>query len=1024
MLDKNNEMMYVKLDKDNNLIDDYFKKYNYFKEKYGEIILFYEVGSFMEMYGVDNDDTKIGNVKEISQLLNIQMTRRNKAIPENGLKNPLMSGTPVVSFKRHLELLVRLNKYTIIIYTQTTTPPNPERKLTEIISPGTYIECDNKDSNNLISIFIQEENNKTFAIGCSCIDVSTGKSLVYETFSIKNDNLYAFNEAERFIKSNYPKEIIINCDDLKTLNGDDIINKLGLFNVVSHINLNIKNKELLKVNYQEELLSTIFKNDTFLSCVELLNLERKQFALNSYIFLLKFVYEHNPIIINKIFVPEILEENKYLNLANNAISQLNLISKEDYLNNETTSIFNVINNTSTSIGSRLLKFKLLNPILDTIELNKQYDDIELMKPIYKTIEKELTKIYDIERLHRKLILKKLNPCDFVLLNNSYESILAIHYLNNENKKLNKNENFILDNNLLFKFKEFINYYKTIFNLNEMTKYNLIDINGNFFNKGINQNIDNILNDIEKLNQIFNVILKSFNDKINGNDFKIENTDKEGYYIHITNNKFKDFEKNINFNENFIDLSEYKNLNLKSSLTYKFNEINVKTLKNNKKITLNIFNEISDNIIILSTKLNKIVKEEYLNYMEDFTIKYEEIFVKLSNYISYIDVIKSNAKTSIIYNYTKPIIEDNDSSFINAKDIRHPLVEKLNYNDKFITNDINLGNNTINNGKSLDGILLFGLNASGKSTLMKSLGIIIVMAQAGMYVPCSKMLFQPFHKIFTRISGEDNIFKGLSSFAVEMSELRNILKNSNQNTLVLGDEISHGTETISGVSIVASALINLSDVKSKFLFATHLHELSELDEINNIDTLKKYHLEVKYDDEKELLIYNRKLKEGSGSSIYGLEVAKAMDLDEKFIKKAYEIRKKIIKQHNISKQDILMDDIIIKKSNYNNKLYVDKCHFCNDNAEHTHHINEQKNAEDNNYINDTHKNHKSNLIPLCENHHILIHKIINENKELEGENGIKWLQTSNGRKLWLDCKMFDLLNIKNSKKNIITNRKIN
>lgn len=1004
-----NKMIEVKLDKDNNLVDDYFKKFNFFKEKYGEIILFYEVGSFMELYGVENEEITLGNVKEISQILNIQMTRRNKAITENSIKNPLMAGIPTISFKRFLDSLIRLNKYTIIIVNQITEPPNPERRVTEIISPGTNIDNLNKDNSNLISIFIQEETNKNFAIGCSCIDVSTGKSLVYETFSIKNDNLYAFNEAERFIKSNYPKEIIVNCNNLKTLTNDDIINKLGLFNVVCHINMSNLNKEMLKINYQEQLLSTIFKNNTFLTYSELLNLERKQFALNSYIFLLKFVYEHNPLIINKIYHPEILEEEKYLNLANNAISQLNLISRDDYVSNDITSIFNVINNTSTSLGSRLLKFKLLNPIIDVNELNKQYNDIELMIPNYKEIESELNKIYDIERLHRKLVLKKLNPCDFTLLNLSYESILKINKICNDNKKLNINDNFLLNKKVLLKFENFIKEYKKIFDINEMYKHNINDINGNFFNKGVNESVDVILNEIEKNNEIFNFILNYFNEVSGNNEFKIMNTDKEGYYIYITNNKYKDFEKNL-LNYDFkIDLSNYSNLKFKSSLIYGIKDIEVKTLKNNKKITLNIFNEISDNIILLSTKLYKILKEEYLNYLEAFTEKYEEIFTELTKYVSYIDVVKSNAKTALINNYVKPVIENNSTSFINVENLRHPLVEKLNINNKYITNDICLGNNTLNKGgNSLEGILLFGLNASGKSTLMKSLGVSIVMAQSGMFVPCSKMVYFPFYKIFTRISGEDNLFKGLSSFAVEMSELRNILKNSDSNTLVLGDEISHGTETISGVSIVASALINLSEVRSKFLFATHLHELSDLSEINDIKTLKKIHLEVKYDENSDTLVYNRKLKEGSGSSVYGLEVAKAMDLDKSFIKKAYEIRKKIIKQHNITKQDLLMDNI--KKSNYNNNLYMEKCFFCENNAEHTHHIIEQKEANLEGFIENIHKNHKSNLIPLCEKHHIELHKILLSNNDLVSENGLKWLETSTGSKLWINPKLKELLEV--------------
>jgi DNA mismatch repair protein MutS len=241
-----------------------------------------------------------------------------------------------------------------------------------------------------------------------------------------------------------------------------------------------------------------------------------------------------------------------------------------------------------------------------------------------------------------------------------------------------------------------------------------------------------------------------------------------------------------------------------------------------------------------------------------------------------------------------------------------------------------------------------------------------MAQCGMFVPATEFTFYPFKSIMTRIIGNDNLFKGLSSFAVEMSELRGIIQRANKNTLVLGDEICHGTETISALAIVAASIITLLNKNVVFLFATHLHHLSKMQEINKESSkLGMFHLKVIYDEKTDTLIYDRNLEKGSGSNLYGLEVAKAMHFDNSFMELANNIRKDLT-----DFQPLLSN----KKSQYNADLILDNCKIpeCKRQANDTHHIKFQCNANDKGFNDHVQKNHKSNLIPLCKPCHQMVH----------------------------------------------------
>jgi DNA mismatch repair protein MutS len=238
-----------------------------------------------------------------------------------------------------------------------------------------------------------------------------------------------------------------------------------------------------------------------------------------------------------------------------------------------------------------------------------------------------------------------------------------------------------------------------------------------------------------------------------------------------------------------------------------------------------------------------------------------------------------------------------------------------------------------------------------------------MAQAGLYVPCSKYVYKPYTAIFSRILGNDNLFKGLSTFAVEMSELRIILKMADQNSLVLGDELCSGTETESALSIFVAGLQHLHRLETSFLFATHFHEIIGYDEIKELDRLVLKHMSVIYDLALDALIYDRRLCDGPGNRMYGLEVCKSLHLDDAFLEKAYQIRQKYFSKSELS----------FASSPYNKDKIRGMCELCNDTlGEEIHHLDPQKNADINGFIGTFHKDHVANLMTVCSKCHDKIH----------------------------------------------------
>ena len=504
---------------------------------------------------------------------------------------------------------------------------------------------------------------------------------------------------------------------------------------------------------------------------------------------------------------------------------------------------------------------------------------------------------------------------------------------------------------------------------------MVQVSKNIFNKGVHSELDVMENELIFLENIFENICLCLNENNEVNEFKLESNKDNIKNIIVTKNRY---------NNMIQDQKRVNRINkiLKEKCNLTLEDVSTKPLTpNNKTILKIIFKNMYEN----QNKLNEIqenirckIIELYLEEVDFIIENYSNLFLSINKFISKVDFYSCNAKNAVTFCYTKPQIYKDEYSYIKANEIRHPLIEQINNSVPYITNDVELGTN------NKKGMLLYGINSSGKSSYMKSIGMNIIMAQAGMFVSSKNFVFSPYRHIFSRIVAGDNIHKKQSTYVAEINEIRTILKRSNNKSLVLGDELLSSTETKSAISIIASGINTLSKKETSFLFASHLHELCELEHIKNLKNVNIYHLSVEFDNITNTLIYNRKLKEGNGNTLYGLEVAKSLDLPIEFLLFAEKIRD----EYTNGKSDYIINP---KVSKYNKDVFVDKCDICGEKTEEIHHIIEQQYSNEKGIIEDKqiHKNRKSNLINVCCICHDKIHnKEIIVNGYIETSKGIK------------------------------------
>jgi DNA mismatch repair protein MutS len=996
------------------LIKEYFDLTRKYKVDYGDnSVLLMQVGSFFEVYGILDKKSGLisgSQILDFSRICELNVVEKNVCV---GKDNVVMAGFKDIMVEKYIKKLQE-SGFTSIIYTQDQAAKNTTRSLAGIFSPGTYFSNETqKLTNNLTCIWVSLVNNKIFhkgkhvIVGVSNIDIYTGKTSIFQFKEIYINNPTTYDELERFISIYNPSEVII-ISNLPTKEIDDIINYANIKSSSIHkIKIydedesnNIKDSKFLlraknceKQGYQKEILCKFFKIDDYETFIQ--NFYDNDIATQSFCFLLDFVYQHNQHLVSKISEPVFENCSSRLILANHSLKQLNIIDDNNYTG-KYSSVMKMLNECLTPMGKRKFDYTFLNPTTNVIHLEREYNITEHYLDNYDVyndfLRQNLSTIKDISKCERQVFLRKISPKLFCGLYHNVSIIKNIY-------------NFIIQNNKL----NFVKDYLTFFDANtskidtycdnvmefieqnidlklaeeiELTQTQNFDIN--FINRDVDTELDNKKDTIkeseEKLESIKNYLNSLILDKGKTSEFiKIHETEKNNFSLICTSRRCKLLEDNLPQISTVVKLKFNRESNLSKEFDFKVSKkqfIFSKQTASNNIIEDEQIKDICKTITSIKVEMKELITHVYYKFVEKFE-SFQYKMESIINFITLIDVIYGKANIAKKYNYCKPKIVQATKSFVNAKALRHCLIERLQTNELYVTNDIVIGNGYI------DGILLYGTNAVGKTSLIRALGISLIMAQSGLFVPCAEFTYKPYNYIFTRILGNDNIFKGLSTFAVEMSELRTILRLADENSLVLGDELCSGTEISSAISIFVAGIQRLNQLKSSFIFATHLHEIVDYDEINSLTNLSLKHMSVIYNKEQDILIYDRKLRDGPGNSMYGLEVCKSLSLPEDFLNDAYNIR---MKYHPES------DSLLSKKSShFNAKKIMNNCEKCGlAMGTEVHHLQHQSVANNDGIINNGgsvfHKNNLANLITVCEKCHNDIHSSGAQHKKVKTSKG--------------------------------------
>ena len=823
------------------------RQYIEIKQKNIDCILFYRVGDFYELFF---EDAIIG-----SKILELVLTGK-----DCGLENRAeMCGVPFHSVDNYLNKMVS-NGYKVAICEQVENPSEAtdivKREVVKIITPGTILNnsINDKDNNYIFSIYYD-----TNGYGVSILDYSVGD--FYVTNVKKEKSIIDLFEKYR------PKEVLFNnLISLSNLKIDLLKDRFNFY--YSILDNNFYNSEILEHNDYLKKIINQMKDSTVITNTN---------AFYSILSIYKYIIDNQriePIHIENI---NYYNENEYMYLDLSTIRNLELIETlrdKDKIG----SLLYIIDNTKTSMGSRLLKSYVLNPLKDEDEIIKRQLAIKSIidNNIYiKELNQYLDGIYDLERLLTRISLRTANARDLL---NLKKSISTLPYIN----KIISNLNSKLFDEINEKFDDLNDIYILIDkSINEDAPYLLHD--GNIIKESYS-------NEIDRLREL----------KDNGKNLllKLEESEKEKYGIKNMKIKYSKL-----FGYLFEVTSSYK-----GEIPEHF--IRKQTLTNAERYTTKELEELQTMIINAEDRLSVVEYETFKNILS-IIIDNNSRIKHMANIISIIDVINSLAHIAIKKNYCCPKL--NNEGIIDIKNGRHPVVEDINNND-FIPNDTYLTNE-----KYID--IITGPNMAGKSTYMRQVALIVLLCHIGSYIPADSANICLVDRIFTRVGASDDLSRGQSTFMVEMSELSNILNSATNKSLLILDEIGRGTSTYDGLSIAWAVVEYINEkIKSKTLFATHYHELTEIEE--RINTVTNYNISVLENNND--ITFLRKIVKGSAKKSYGIAVAKIAGINDNIINRATQILDDL-NSGDIMKNEINSNKIsnsnIIKSDNDNQKKLI-------------------------------------------------------------------------------------------------------
>lgn len=785
------------------------KQFLSFKKQYPDKIVLFRMGDFFETFG---EDAKIA-----SKVLNITLTKRDKK--ENAT---LLAGFPHKAIDQYLPKFIDAG-YCVVVVDQLEDPKFAKgivkRGVTRIVTPGTV---DGEEASIMRNSYLAAFYFSEKKVVVSLADITTGEFLLLKEG-------YEDNYVRSVLTAYNPSEILI----LEGQSND----------LLSAFPVQFLDKRFENIKYCEEIIKDFFEINT----TDSLGLERDSEGIISVAMILHYISNTQMMNPKHISKPIKVSLEKTMILDKATVRNLELTNNY-YLGTMENSLFSILNNTNTRMGTRLLYGWILNPLISKKEIDERLKIVEIFfqnENLLDSVREKLEGINDIERIVGKIGLNRVNARDLKALQVSLENSLDI---------LDE-----LSNPLKIKYSELDNeFYKEL--VKKISKF-IVDNPPNTISEGgiIREGYSKEVDELKSLSMNSKIWLKEFEEKERKStgisSLKVSYNNVFGYYIEVTKSHY----------------SKVPDRYIRKQTLVNSERFITEDLKEKEEIILNAHERLS----LLELKLFNEFRETLLPNLEKIK--------ELSKKISYIDVLSNFAYTAKQLDYVKPEISEmgENDGIIHIEKGRHPIIESFD-KSSFISNNTDLSS------KEGNMCILTGPNMAGKSTYIRQVATIVLMAQIGSFVPANKAEISIVDRIFTRVGASDDLSRGRSTFMVEMDEAANIINNASKYSLIVLDEVGRGTSTYDGVSIAwALAEYIIRELKARTLFATHYHELLRLAE-KFPSEVKNYNVLVEEDIEKGEVIFLRKIIEGGTDRSYGIYVAKMAGLPEKIIKRANQI----------------------------------------------------------------------------------------------------------------------------------------
>ena len=789
------------------------KQYNSIKSKHPDALLLFRVGDFYETFGKD--------AITASNVLGITLTARN-----NGSSKIELAGFPHHSIGTYLPKLVKAG-HRVAVCDQLEQPTKGKkivkRGVTELVTPGIALSdqiLDSKGNNFLAAVSFRKEK-----AGVAFLDISTGE------FYVGQGDV---NYISKLVNDFSPSEILYSRNK-DSFFQDNFQSKAYTFRLDDWVFQNDFALEKLNIQFGTKSLKGFGISNMDLAIV----------AAGAVLHYITTAEHHHTSHVASI---QRIEKGKHLWMDDFTVSNLELIYSTNH-NGHT--LVEVLDQTSTAMGARLLKKWLLFPLISAEKIRDRLEMVEFFindSELFEFIKSQFKEIGDLERMSSRLAVLKTSPRELNQLKKSLQSIIPVKekLLSLNQKQLNFWANNLKDNS------------KTIQKIEEVLHEDapIAVGKGQVVKDGFHNELDELRNILSDAKSVLLDIQKREIEKTGIPSLKIAFNNVFGYFIEVRNT-----------HKDKVPEQWIRKQTLTSAERYVTEELKI----------------YEEKILGAEEKILKLESEIFSQLIEDVLPNIEDIVFN-AKCIAYLDVIHGLAHVSKINNYSKPIISDGLQ--IDIKDGRHPVIEQfLPVGEAYIPNDIFLDN------KLQQIMMITGPNMSGKSALLRQTALILIMAQIGCFVPAKSADIGVIDKLFTRVGANDNISSGESTFMVEMNETSSIMNNISSRSLILLDEIGRGTSTYDGISIawsIAEFLHENPKFQPKTMFATHYHELNNMTKTFN--RIKNYNVSVKEIDKK--IHFIRKLIAGGSEHSFGIHVAKVAGMPQKIISKAEKILKSL------------------------------------------------------------------------------------------------------------------------------------